>query len=105
MGAHTKTDPKVDLVWVRKYRNAALVSEVVRIGRAVRSGRDEAESDPVSDEGRRPRLRPRSTRLNLNFSNRPVRTRMPGGVGRERTKVLPPIPINWTVTGLAEGQK
>ncbi|MDB5917875.1 MAG: hypothetical protein JWR40_2109, partial [Massilia sp.] len=31
--------------------------------------------------------------LNLNYSNRPVRTRMPGGVAGEQPSWLPPMPM------------
>jgi hypothetical protein len=33
----------------------------------------------------------------LNFSNRPVRTRLPGGVAGEERKTLPPMPICFIV--------
>ena len=48
-------------------------------------GRGEAESYSGSDEARRPRHRSESTgsSRHLNLLNRPVRTRMPGGVGGE----------------------
>src|SRR5271155_2341166 len=48
-------------------------------------GRGEAESYWGSDEARRPRHRSESTgsSRHLNLLNRPVRTRMPGGVGGE----------------------
>jgi hypothetical protein len=45
-----------------------------------------------------------SKRADLNYSNRPVRTRMPGGVGGARSGILTaPIPICAVCQSLAEG--
>jgi hypothetical protein len=52
-------------------------------------GRGEASSDLGSDEADRPRQANR-TQGNLNSSNRPVRTRMPGGVAGERSLKIAP---------------
>ena len=53
-------------------------------------GGGEAASGPVSDEARRPRRELGNTGPDLNSSNRPVRTRMPGGVAGERSITIAP---------------
>ena len=41
----------------------------------------------------------------LNFSNRPVRTRMPGGVGGDRSAMIGPYPDFWATTGLRDSPR
>ena len=70
----------------------ALRQMPARAGRAAVT-HGEAVSEPGSDEACGPRRATEGTgSADLNFSNRPVRTRMPGGVGGAQPIMAAPYP-------------